>query len=52
LRARGALCPILMVTGSSDPKMHARALAAGASRVFSGTEVDFTDYLREQLKGE
>jgi CheY-like chemotaxis protein len=50
LRARGALCPILMVTGSSDPKVHARAMAAGASRVFFGTETDFTGYLRDQLK--
>lgn len=50
LRSRGAICPILMVTGSSDPKVHARAMAAGASRVFFGSETDFTGYLRDHLK--
>jgi CheY-like chemotaxis protein len=51
LRAQGARCPILMVTGNSDPKVHDRAYAAGASRVFFGSDTDFTEYLRQTLKG-
>jgi CheY-like chemotaxis protein len=50
LRSRGASCPVIMVTGSSDPKVHARAIAAGASRVFSGGDSDFIGYLRERIK--
>ncbi len=50
LRARGASCPILMVTGSSDPKVHERAYAAGASRVFFGSDTHFTGYLHDALK--
>lgn len=46
LRARGASCPVIMVTGSSDPKVHARAYAAGASKVFFGGETDFIGYLQ------
>ena len=42
LRARGAACPILMVTASNDPAVHGRAYAAGASRVFSGGSHHFT----------
>lgn len=50
LRAQGATCPVLMVTGSSDPKVHARAYAAGASRVFFGSDLDFTEYLKQTLR--
>ena len=49
LRSRGASCPILMVTGSSDPQVHERAYAAGASRVFFGRNTQFTGYLRGAL---
>jgi len=51
LRARGASCPVLMVTGSSDPRVHARAYAAGATRVFFGRDTNFPGYLRTQLTG-
>lgn len=49
LRAQGASCPVLMVTNSSDPKVHARAYAAGASRVFFGNDTNFTAYLQDEL---
>lgn len=49
LRAQGATCPVLMVTASSDPKVHARAYDAGASRVFFGDNMNFTGYLRGKL---
>lgn len=49
LRAQGAACPILMVTNSSDPKVHERAYTAGASRVFFGGNMNFTSYLRDKL---
>ncbi len=49
LRALGAACPIVMVTGNSDPKVHARAYAAGASHVFFDQENAFIDYLRSKL---
>ncbi len=50
LRRNGATCPVLMVTGSSDPKVHARAYEAGATRVFAGQDSDFIGYLRDTLK--
>ena len=46
LREREAKCPILMVTGNSDPKIHHRALAAGASRVFTPVDTKFGPYLK------
>ena len=49
LRAQGASCPILMVTNSSDPKVHARAYAAGAAKVFFDREMDFAGYLKRKL---
>jgi CheY-like chemotaxis protein len=50
LRAQGADCPVLMVTGSSDPKVHARAYAAGATKVFFGSDLEFTGYLKDTLR--
>ncbi len=49
IRAQGAACPVLMVTNSSDPHVHERAYAAGASRVFFGANTNFTSYLRAEL---
>lgn len=49
LRSAGVQCPVVMVTASSDPKIHARAYAAGASRVFYGSKLDFTGYFRRML---
>jgi CheY-like chemotaxis protein len=49
LRAQGHACPVLMVTGSSDPRVHERAYQAGATRVFFGSKLDFVPYLRTQL---
>lgn len=52
LRRQGASCPVLMVTGSSDPNVHARAYEAGATRVFSGQGSGFIDYLRHTLMAD
>lgn len=49
LRERGVVCPIVMVTNGSDPEAHARALAAGASRVFHADNMDFASYLSQSL---
>ena len=50
LRSLGNTCPIVMVTASSDPAVHRRAYEAGASRVFSGNDLDFAGYLRLALE--
>jgi CheY-like chemotaxis protein len=50
LRAAGVRCPVVVVTGSSNPEVHARAYAAGASRVFFGSEMDFTGYFRRKFQ--
>ena len=49
LRSAGVQCPVVVITGSSDPTVHARAYAAGASRVFYGPEMDFAGYFRRTL---
>lgn len=52
LRARGVDCPIIMVTTSSDPRVHRRAYAAGADRVFNDLELLCVPYLRRVLVGD
>ena len=42
-------CPILMVTGSSDPQVRARAYAVGVTRVFYRSDLDFAQYLQGLL---
>lgn len=49
LRAQGARCPVIMVTGSVDPAVHKRAYEAGAAHVFFGGDSDFSEYLRKAL---
>ena len=49
LRARGATYPVVMVTGSSDPKIHDEAYIAGATRVFFGSKLGFAPVLRTLL---
>lgn len=49
LRALGVQCPIVMVTASSDPKVFRRAYAAGAARVFAGSDFDFVGYFKSLL---
>lgn len=49
LRALGATYPLVLVTGSSDPKIHDEAYAAGATRVFFGTKLGFAPFLRDFL---
>jgi CheY-like chemotaxis protein len=49
LRALGATYPVVMVTGSSDPKIHDEAYHAGATRVFFGTKLGFAPFLRTLL---
>lgn len=51
LRQCGTQCPIFMVTGSSDPKVHDRAYKAGACRVFGGGNSNFIAYLRTVVGG-
>lgn len=48
-RESGVDCPIIMVTTSSDPKVHRRAYAAGADRVFNDLEMLCVAYLRGVL---
>lgn len=51
LRAQGTRCPVLMVTNSEDPSVHRRAYAAGAARVFGGSNiVAFREYLHNTLR--
>lgn len=49
LRSQGVRCPVLMVTGSSDPEVHQRAYRAGADRVFFGANLNFSAYLKNRL---
>jgi len=42
-------CPVLMVTGNSDPRVAERAYAAGATRVFGPEDTNFPRYLRTVL---
>jgi CheY-like chemotaxis protein len=50
LREQGVDCPVIMVTGSGDAKVHEEAYAAGATRVFFGTKLGFATYLRPILE--
>ena len=50
LRKMGVRCPVVMVTGSSDPSVHATAYAAGASRVIFGTKQGFAPRVRWLLE--
>lgn len=52
LRDLGVRCPVVMVTASSDPAVFRRAYAAGAARVFAGTDFDFVGYFRAVLDTE
>jgi CheY-like chemotaxis protein len=49
LRDERVDCPVLMVTGSSDPQVRVRAYAAGVTRVFFPGDLDFTQYLHGLL---
>lgn len=49
LRDQRVDCPILMVTGSSDPQVRVRAYAAGVTRVFFPGDLDFAHYLHGLL---
>jgi CheY-like chemotaxis protein len=49
LREKLVRCPVIMVTGSSDPAVMKRAYAAGADRVFYPGAGDFLQYLRTSL---
>lgn len=52
LRKRGVRCPIVMVTASDSPAVHAQAYAAGVDKVFSGAESEVIAYLRGVLGAE
>lgn len=49
LRQRGVSCPIMLVTGNGDPRVHEKACQAGASHVVSGTKLRFAAILRSLL---
>jgi len=49
LREERVDCPILMVTGSSDPQVRVRAYAAGVTRVFFPGDLEFAQYLHGLL---
>jgi CheY-like chemotaxis protein len=49
LRDERVDCPILMVTGSSDPQVRVRAYAAGVTRVFFPGDLAFAEYLHGLL---
>jgi CheY-like chemotaxis protein len=46
IRKTGLDCPVVMVTASSDPKVHQLAYNAGAARVFAGSQIDFVSYFQ------
>ena len=49
LRQRGVHCPILLVTGNGDPRVHEKAFQAGATHVVAGTKLRFAPILRQLL---
>ena len=49
-RDRGVTCPILMVTGSEDPRIQRDAAEAGATKVFCGGKGDFCSFLAPLLE--
>jgi CheY-like chemotaxis protein len=49
LRHERVDCPIVMVTGSSDPQIRVKAYAAGVTRVFFPGDLDFAQYLHGLL---
>jgi CheY-like chemotaxis protein len=48
-RDQGITCPILMVTGSDDPKVQSDAYSAGVTKVFLGGRGDFAEFLQRLL---
>ena len=52
VRAAGISCPVVMVTGTSNPKIIERALLAGVAWVFSGSDSNFVGYFRKALEAE
>jgi CheY-like chemotaxis protein len=50
LRELGVICPVVMVTGSGDPRVHEEAYAAGATHVFFGTKLGFSRRLRSMMQ--
>ena len=49
LRDAGVRCPVVMVTASSDPRVHRRAYDVGAARVFAGSDWDFVPFFRKLM---
>jgi CheY-like chemotaxis protein len=49
VRRRGIVCPIVMVTSSSDPRVERDAYQAGATKVFMGGQGDFASFLRRAV---
>jgi CheY-like chemotaxis protein len=52
LRQQGIDCPIVLVTNSCDPRVHAAALAAGATHACCPSTGNFVAYLRTVVKSE
>jgi CheY-like chemotaxis protein len=50
IRAAGLDCPLIMITGSTNPSVHERARAAGANAVFLNWEKKYLHYLHGMLK--
>lgn len=49
VRRRGIICPIVMVTGASDPKVEQEAYRAGATKVFPNGRGDFAGFVGRLL---
>jgi CheY-like chemotaxis protein len=49
LRRRGVTCPMVMVTGSSDPKVEQEAYRAGATKVFPSGRGDYAGFVGRVL---
>lgn len=48
-RSQGITCPIVMVTGSDNPKVQSDAYSAGVTKVFMGGRGDFGGFLQRLL---
>lgn len=52
VRRRGVSCPMVMVTGSSDPKVEHDAYLAGATKVFPAGRGDYAGFVARVLNDQ
>jgi CheY-like chemotaxis protein len=50
LRRGGFTCPVVVITGSTDPRVEEAAYRAGASRVISSMNPNLSDCLKDSFR--